>query len=152
MIARDVDGRSLVVEVEEVEATMKMLNSIAIAVSSVLLIVAGGSRADTSEAPAERGVVEVTGRTVKAVTIGPATVHAYSGFAGGAIFVARASAGTDADCAAALASPAAAHPTTLVADVVVRVQLGVGEVACLVTDTSGAFELLWHAFASGESP
>ena len=130
---------------------MKTINSLAIGLSSILFALVPGARADTSEAPVRRGVVEVTGRAVRAVTVGPAILHSYSGFAGGAIFVARASAGTDADCAAALVSPVAAHPTTLVADVVLQVQLGVGEVACLVTDTNSNFELLWHAFASGES-
>ena len=130
---------------------MNTLVSFAIAVSSVLFSFVQGSRADTLGAPAQRGVVEVTGRAVKAVTVGPATLHTYSGFAGGAIFVARAGAGTDADCVTALASPAVSHPTALVADVVMLVQLDVGEVACLVTDTNRSFELLWHAVGGGES-
>lgn len=129
---------------------MKTLDSFAMALSSVLFAFVSGSRADTLGAPAQRGVVDVTGRVVKAVTVGPTTLHTYSGFAGGAIFVASARAGTDADCAAALASPATAHPAELVPDRVMRVQLGAGEVACLVTDTDASFELLWHAFASGD--
>ena len=129
---------------------MKTLGSLTIAISSVLFTFVQGSRADTLGVPPQRGVVEITGRAVKAVTVGPATLHTYSGFAGGAIFVAGAVAGTDADCAAALASPATPRPTTLVPDVVMRIQLGAGEVACLVTDTSGGFELLWHAFARSD--
>ena len=129
---------------------MKLPSSLAIALSFVLLSFVPGARADTAGATAQRGVVEVTGRTAKIVTVGPAMLHSYSGFAGGAIFVVSANAGTDADCAAALVPPATAHPITLVPDVVIRVQLGVGEVACLVTETNGSFELLWHAFARGD--
>jgi len=129
---------------------MTLPSSLAIALSSVLFSFVPGARAGTSGATAQRGVVEVTGRAAKIVTVGPAILHSYSGFAGGAIFIVSANVGTDADCAAALAPPATAHPITLVPDVVITVQLGVGEVACLVTDTSGSFELLWHAFARGD--
>jgi hypothetical protein len=129
---------------------MKTLGSSTIALSSILFSFVSSTRADTSGAAAHRGVVEVTGRAAKIVTVGPALLHSYSGFAGGAIFVIRAIAGTDAGCAAALAPPSAAHPIALVPDVVTTVQLGVGEAACLVTETDGSFELLWHAFARGD--
>ena len=129
---------------------MKTLSSLAISLSSVLFSFVPGARANTLETTAQRGVVEVTGRAIKVVTVGPAILHSYSGFAGGAIFIVSARAGTDADCAAALAPPATARPITLVPDVVMRVELGVGDVACLVTETNRSFELLWHVFASGD--
>jgi hypothetical protein len=126
---------------------MKKTIALVFALSSVLFAQAGSAGAHPSETGARRrGTVEVTGRAIKAVTVGPANLHGYSGFAGGAIFVARAGSGTDADCAAALAAPGAARPTTLVADQVAQIQLGAGQVACLVTDTNRSFELLWHAF------
>ena len=99
--------------------------------------------------PADRrGAVEVTGRAVKAVTTGPALVHGYSGFSGGAIFVAPVVAGTDADCSAALAKHTSVRPEPLVADRVAYVPVAAGQVACLVTNTQRPFELLWHAFAT----
>ena len=91
--------------------------------------------------------MEVKGRAVKAVTTGPALLHGYSGFSGGAIFVAELAAGTDADCTAALANRANSANTQLVADRMAYIQVGTGQVACLVTDTPRNFELLWHAFS-----
>ena len=82
-----------------------------------------------------RGTVEVTGRAVKVVTTGPALLHGYSEFSGGAIFVAPVATGTDADCVTALANgDAGAKP--LVADRVAYVPVGAGQVACLVTTRS----------------
>jgi len=102
-----------------------------------------------SARPADRrGAVEVTGRGVKAVTTGPALVHGYSGFSGGAIFVAPMVAGTDADCSEALAKHTSVRPEPLVADRVAYVPVAAGQVACLVTNTQRPFELLWHAFAT----
>ena len=93
-----------------------------------------------------RGTVEVTGRAVKAVTTGPALLHGYSEFSGGALFVAPAATGTDADCATALANGGgSAKP--LVADRVAYVPVGAGQVACLVTNTQRPFEMVWHAFS-----
>jgi hypothetical protein len=91
-----------------------------------------------------RGTVAVTGRAVKALTTGPALLHGYSEFSGGAIFVAPAATGTDADCAIANCGGSA---TPLIADRVAYVPVGAGQVACLVTNTQRPFELLWHAFA-----
>ena len=113
------------------------------ALASALFVHAPKANAHAAD---KRGTVEVTGHAVKAVTVGPVLVHGYSGFSGGAIFVAPAIVGTDADCAAALASHAA-RPTPLVADHMAYVPVGAGQVACLVTDTQRPFELLWHAFA-----
>ncbi|MEA2700503.1 MAG: hypothetical protein QOI66_4774 [Myxococcales bacterium] len=81
------------------------------------------------------------------VTMGPALLHGYSGFPGGAIFVAQAVAGTDADCSATLANGADVRSTPLIADRMVQVSVGAGQVACLATDTQRSFELLWHTFA-----
>jgi hypothetical protein len=92
-----------------------------------------------------RGTVAVTGRAVKVVTAGPALLHGYSEFSGGAIFVAPVATGTDADCVTALAA-GGGHAQPLVADRMAYVSVGAGQVACLVTDTQRPFELLWHAF------
>jgi hypothetical protein len=118
--------------------------SLVFALASALFVQAPKANARGAD---KHGTVEVTGHAVKAVTVGPVLVHGYSGFSGGAMFVARAVAGTDADCAAALANHAV-RPTPLVADRMAYVPVGAGQVACLVTDTQRPFELLWHAFAT----
>jgi hypothetical protein len=117
------------------------------ALASALFVHAPKANAHPAD---KRGAIEVTGHAVKAVTTGPVLVHGYSGFSGGAIFVAPAVAGTDADCAAALANHAA-RPTPLVADRMAYVPVGAGQVACLVTDMNRPFELLWHAFVTERS-
>jgi hypothetical protein len=124
--------------------------SLALALASTLFTFVPAARAQTGAGADRRGAVEVQGHSVKAVTAGPAVVHGYSGFSGGALFVAPVAAGTDADCAAALASPGA-RPMPLAADRVAYLSVGAGQVACLVTDTQRPFELLWHAFATDGS-
>jgi hypothetical protein len=114
------------------------------ALASALFVHAPKANAHAAD---KRGVVEVTGHAVKAVTVGPVLVHGYSGYSGGAIFIAPVVSGTDADCTAALANHGV-HPTPLVADRMAYVPVGAGQVACLVTDTQRPFELLWHAFAT----
>jgi hypothetical protein len=122
------------------------MKTIALALSFAAALFVNAPKANAHAAD-KRGTVEVTGHAVKVVTVGPVLVHGYSGYSGGAIFVAPAVAGTDADCAAALANHAA-RPTPLVADRMAYVPVGAGQVACLVTDTPRPFELLWHAFAT----
>jgi len=122
---------------------MKKIIALALALTS--LASAYAPRARASAPAGTRGtVVAAAGHAVKAVTAGPAVVHGYSDFAGGAIFVTASVTGTDADCAAALAGarPAA---TAVGADRVVQIPVGAGQLACLVTDTTRSFELLWHA-------
>jgi len=128
-------------ERQEVTVTMKTI-ALVFALTSALLVHAPKANAHAAD---KRGTVEVTGHAVKAVTTGPGLVHGYSGFSGGALFVAPVVAGTDADCAAALANHAV-RPTPLVADRMAYVPVGAGQVACLVTSTQRPFELLWHAF------
>lgn len=123
---------------------MKII-TLVFALTSVLFARAPKANA---HAAGKRGTVEVTGRAVKAVAAGPVLIHGYSGFGGGAIFVAPAIAGTDADCSAALAHGGSVHAMPLVADRVARVRVGAGQVACLATNTERPFELLWHAFAA----
>jgi hypothetical protein len=88
----------------------------------------------TAQTPAE-----MTGRYDTSQRSAP---HGYSGFSGGAIFVAQAGADADADCAAALADHRSARPLPLVADRVAYVPVAAGQVACLVTNTPRSFELL----------
>jgi len=102
------------------------------ALASALLAYAPKADARPAE---KRGTIEVTGRAVRAVTTGPVLLHGYSGFSGGAIFVAPVGAGADADCTAALANNRSARSIPLVADRVAYVPVAAGQVACLVTDT-----------------
>ena len=119
--------------------------SLAVALISTLFAATPAAHAQSAHSTG-RGAVQVRGRAVKAVTMGPVLVHGYSGFAGGALFVAPVVAGTDADCAAALANHADVRATTLIADRMAYIQVGAGQMACLVTETPRSFELLWHAF------
>jgi hypothetical protein len=120
--------------------------TLALALTSALFSFGPHTSAHAAGGADRRGAMDVTGRTVRAVTTGPALLHGYSGFSGGAIFVTPAVAGTDADCSAALANSGNIHPMPLAADRVAHVTVGTGQVACLVTDTRRPFELLWHAF------
>jgi hypothetical protein len=117
-----------------------------IALALALFTIAPRAHAqDRNQRPDWRGTVAVSGRAVKAVTTGPALLHGYSEFSGGAIFVAPVATGTDADCATVLAN-GGSSVQPLVADRVAYIPVGAGQVACLVTDTRRPFELLWHAF------
>jgi hypothetical protein len=129
------------------EDTKMKTVSLALALASILFGFVPAARAQTGTGADRRGAVEVQGHTVKAVTVGPAIVHGYSGFSGGALFVAPVADGTDADCATALANPTV-RTMPLVADRMAYLPIGAGQVACLVTDTQRPFELLWHAFAT----
>ena len=125
--------------------------ALALALASALITFGPHTSAHAAGGADRRGAVEVAGRAVKAVTTGPALLHGYSGFSGGALFVAPAVAGTDADCSAALANSGNIRPMPLAADRVAYVNVGAGQVACLVTDTRRSFELLWHAFPVASS-
>src|SRR5712671_4167037 len=75
-----------------------------VVVSALTFAGAAAQAADSGKgaAPA-RGDVLVQGPSVKAVVVGPVAIHAYSEFAGGALYTARAVTGTDADCRAGAA-------------------------------------------------
>ena len=103
--------------------------------------VGGGHEADL------RGHVLVAGPSVKAVVVGPAEFHAYSGFAGGAIYMVPAVAGTDHDCGST-----SAGVTTLEPDRVRALRVEAGHVACLATMRTGSFELLWHGHHERAEP
>jgi hypothetical protein len=119
--------------------------TLALALASALFTFASKVEARPAEA---RGTVEVRGRAVKAVKTGPALIHGYSAFSGGALVVVPVVAGRDADCSAAVANHGGLSTTTLVADQMAYVQVGAGQTVCLVTNTPRSFELLWHAFAT----
>jgi hypothetical protein len=121
------------------------MKTIALALALASALFAHASKANAHAAD-KRGAIEVTGRAVKSVTVGPVLIHGYSGFSGGAIFVVPAVTGSDADCSAALANGGNIRPMPLPADRMAYVPVGAGQVACLVTDTRRPFELLWHAF------
>ena len=120
---------------------MNNFSKVGFIVFSALSLLSATAGAHPAGAPTRRGAVEVSGPAVKVVTVGPAQLHGYSGFAGGALFVAPAVTGTDADCVAAAKG---ARPVRLIADRMSAVAIAKGEVACLVTTTERSFELLWH--------
>jgi hypothetical protein len=141
-----VSGLAVAFRMERQEVTVTM-RTIALALASALFSYAPKVMARPAES---RGTVEVKGPAVRVVTTGPVLIHAYSGFSGGALFLAPVVAGTDADCSAALANHGV-RPMPLVADHMAYVPVAAGQVACLRTDTGRSFELLWHAFATSES-
>jgi hypothetical protein len=106
---------------------------------SALTFGAGAAHADDS-APT-RGQVVVSGAAAKAVVVGPTTIHAYSAFSGGALYVVTAVSGTDADCRA----QAEGGRTELRADKIVDFAVPAGQVACLAASAPRGVELLWHA-------
>jgi hypothetical protein len=106
-------------------------------VSFLFLSFAGVAHA--GEGAAHKGQVNVPA-AAKAVVAGPTVVKMYSGFSGAQVFVAAATSGTDADCAAARATGA-----TLAADRVETVTVAAGQVACVASTGERKIELLWHA-------
>ena len=120
---------------------MNNFSKLGFIVFSALSLLSATAGAHPAGGPTRRGAVEISGPAVKLVTVGPAQLHGYSAFAGGALFVAPAVTGTDADCAAAVTT---ARPVRLVADRMSAVAIAKGEVACLLTSTARSFELLWH--------
>ena len=84
-------------------------------------------------------------QVVRAVTVGPMVLHAFSGFPGGALYAAPAVTGTDQDCNQRERIDEALARNKVAADRRVVLSLNAGEVACLVTENHGSFELLWHA-------
>ena len=117
------------------KTTMKILSL----VSFLSLSFAGVAHA--GEGAARRGQVNVQAAAAKAVVAGPAVVKMYSGFSGAQVFVAAASSGTDADCAAA----GRTGGTTLPADHVEVVTVAAGQVACVASTGEKKIQLLWHA-------
>jgi hypothetical protein len=97
----------------------------------------------TQHATALRGTVVLDGPAVKAVMVGPSTIHAYSAYEGGSIFTAPAVSGTDSDCR--LAAGQAARVSLLPRDRITAFEVGAGRVACLASARDGSLELLWHA-------
>ena len=120
------------------KTTMKILSLV-----SFLSFLACGFAgvAHAGEGTARRGQVNVQAAAAKAVVAGPAVVKMYSGFSGAQVFVAAASSGTDADCAAAGRTVG----TKLPADHVETVTVAAGQIACVASTGERKIELLWHA-------
>ena len=89
-----------------------------------------------------RGEVHVAGTTGRAVTVGPATIHAYSEFAGGDLFTVPIVTGKDADCA--VSGNGQRTRVGLGADRVVSVAIDAGSIACVAARADRTIELLWH--------
>ena len=116
---------------------MKTTTKILSLVSFLFLSFAGVAHA--GEGAARKGQVNVPAAAAKAVVAGPMVVKMYSGFSGAQVFVAAATSGTDADCAAARTAG-----TTLHADRVETVTVAAGQVACVATTADRKIELLFH--------
>ncbi len=86
----------------------------------------------------DHGSLLVKAPSTKALTVGPATLHAYTSVKGGSIYLAPAVTGGDGDCATA-----AADARPLIADRSAIFVVGAGQVACLST-TKRAFDLDWR--------
>lgn len=97
----------------------------------------------------KRGEILVQWAAVKAVVTGPVSIHAYSAYSGGTLFVADAITGTDRDCQVA-SRVAMGEP--LLADRVRSVRVGVGKVVCLATSGNRGVEMLWHAMEDASLP
>jgi hypothetical protein len=110
----------------------------------IALLGIGCASAQVGQSPITdmRGNLTVSGPAVKAIVVGPADLHAYAGFKGGEVYIAKAVAGRDADCAAPHAGA-----TALEADRTMVVHVGAGQVACLANRNTRGLELLWHARA-----
>jgi hypothetical protein len=93
----------------------------------------------TQHASALRGTVVLDGPSVKAVVVGPSTIHAYSAYEGGSIYTAPVVSGTDSDC-----REHAGRVSLLPRDRIAAFEVGAGRVACLASAREGSFELLWH--------
>ena len=117
-------------------------NSMILALVSALSFgtMAGVAHAQEASAPL-RGTVHVQGSSAKAVVAGPVAIHAYSAYSGASLFVVDAVTGTDQDCAGARASGG----TSIAADRVQTITVGVGQVACVASTAARGSELLWHA-------
>jgi hypothetical protein len=99
-----------------------------------------------------RGQVTVRGPSVRALTVGPVVLHAFSAFPGGALYAAPALTGTDQDCNQRERIDEALTHGKVAADRRVVLNLNTGEVACFVTQNHGSFELLWHAAVVAPPP
>jgi hypothetical protein len=110
-----------------------------LSLASILFLGLAGV-ANAGEGAARRGQVNVQASASKAVVAGPVVAKVYSGFSGAKVFVADATSGTDADCAAAAGR---ATGTTLTRDRIELVSVGVGQVACVASTGQKSVELLW---------
>src|SRR5882724_316856 len=117
-----------------------------LAISSLAL---GCASAPVGRSPAAnlRGDVVGAGPSVKLVVVGPADIHAYSAFAGGAIYTVPAVSGSDRDCGSTRAGL-----TTLEPDRVHALRVEAGQVACLAIVKKGSFELMWHGHQDRADP
>lgn len=116
--------------------TTKLVGFVALALATF----GGTGIASARSGGIERGTVVARGPVAKVVVEGPIALHAYSEFAGGSLYTARAITGTDRDC-----KGSSTGTTAVQADRIATFTVGEGQVACLSTTTKGSFELLWHA-------
>lgn len=117
--------------------------------AGICLTVGCGSRefASRAETASRRGVVVVSGPSVRAVTAGPAIIHAFSANKGGGVYFVPVATGTDADCRANARDDIPGRSRAVIqADHRFVFSVTEGELACLTTEGRGRFELLWHEY------
>ena len=124
-------------------STLFLLSSLTFGCASTRL--AGSGEVATPK----RGEMLVQRGAVKAVVTGPVSIHAYSAYSGGTLFVADAVTGSDRDCQVA-SHVAAGEP--LLAGRVQAMKVGVGKVVCLATLGNRGVEMLWHAKEDASLP
>ena len=119
---------------------MKTLSKLFLVVSFLTFGCATGQTLQSAASP-NRGAVALHGPAVKALGAGPGTIHAYSAYAGGALYAVPAVSGTDSDCHRQGVTP---PRLALQADRIVEFDVASGQIACLASSRAGSFELLWH--------
>jgi hypothetical protein len=107
-----------------------------------LVVGSAAGCATSSKGWTARGTVLAGSPGTRTIVAGPMTVHAYAGFSGGEIYRTPGATGTDADCARVRGT---AVPIPVPADKVVSITIPAGEIACLRTEDSTDYELVWHA-------
>jgi hypothetical protein len=131
---------------------MKTLTAISMvfAASSLAFGCAGAVVTSSNPASATRGAVVVHGQSVKAVVQGPTVIHAYAADRGGGLYAVPVVTGSDTDCG--LGPPAGDQQATPIPrERMMVVTVEAGQMVCLATSKTRAFELLWHAYNEGKA-
>jgi hypothetical protein len=103
-----------------------------------------GACRDGARAVLVKGRTTMTAPGARALTVGPAVVHAEAAESGATLFYARAETGLDKDC-----GRMAGGRFPLAAGRSVTLEIGEDEVACLLAHTSREIRVQWHAHGRG---
>lgn len=91
-------------------------------------------------------MVMASGPSAKAVTVGPAIIHAFSADKGGGLYFVPFTTGTDADCTGNVDQVTVRSRAIIEANRRLVFNISDGDLACLTTEGRGRFELLWHTY------